>query len=83
MVVMLCGILTLALPIGVLGTTFTSLWLEHKDRQAKPTLPLPPLLKALDDTLTQHVASVGEFDILQNRHTRSDIERHAGVLKLG
>ena len=54
------GILSLALPISVLGSNFTSAWLSQKDGQKASSRPQAPRIVEMDEQLSTHVNNMGE-----------------------
>lgn len=54
------GIVSLALPISVLGTNFTTAWLDSKDGDQKQGRRAPPCVEELDEKVALHFANAGQ-----------------------
>ncbi|EFJ48740.1 hypothetical protein VOLCADRAFT_104589 [Volvox carteri f. nagariensis] len=85
-VTMICGILTLALPISVIGATFTNDWeahvVEEKRRittNKKITITASPLLLQLQRLLNRHLEDA-ETLIMLNRNSEVALEEASSEL---
>lgn len=55
------GVLSLALPISVLGTNFTAAWLDAREAGRRRAVRPSPALSALEERLATHATNTGAF----------------------